>query len=53
MPARTGCHEQSRHLSDSGLGAIVLENYDLQPFGLIPDACPLVKLERQLITRSQ
>lgn len=33
--------------------AIVLENYDLQPFGLIPDACPLVKLERQLITRSQ
>lgn len=31
--------------------AIVLENYDLQPFGLIPDVCPLVKLERQLITR--
>jgi CubicO group peptidase (beta-lactamase class C family) len=30
--------------------AIVLENYDLQPFGLVPDVCPLVKLERQLIT---
>lgn len=33
--------------------AIVLENYDLQPFGLIPDVCPLVKVERQLITRSE
>lgn len=33
--------------------AIVLENYDLQPFGLIPDVCPLVKLERQLITASR
>ena len=32
--------------------AAVLENYDLQPFGLIADVSPLVKLERQLITRS-
>jgi CubicO group peptidase (beta-lactamase class C family) len=32
--------------------AVVLENYDLQPFGLIPDVSPLVELERQLITLS-
>jgi CubicO group peptidase (beta-lactamase class C family) len=32
--------------------AVVLENYDLTPFGLIAAMSPLVKLERQLITRS-
>jgi CubicO group peptidase (beta-lactamase class C family) len=36
-----------------GWVAIVLENYDLQPFGLIPDASQLVELERRLITQAR
>jgi CubicO group peptidase (beta-lactamase class C family) len=31
--------------------AIILENYDLTPFGTTPDVTPIVQLERQLITQ--
>jgi CubicO group peptidase (beta-lactamase class C family) len=31
--------------------AVILENYDLTPFGTTPDVMPIVKLERQLITQ--
>jgi CubicO group peptidase (beta-lactamase class C family) len=30
--------------------AVILENYDLTPFGTTPDVAPIVHLERQLIT---
>jgi len=31
--------------------AVILENYDLTPFGTTPDVMPIVELERQLITQ--
>jgi CubicO group peptidase (beta-lactamase class C family) len=31
--------------------AVILENYDLTPFGTTPDVMPIVHLERQLITQ--
>ena len=31
--------------------AVMLENYDLTPFGTTPDVMPIVELERQLITQ--